>query len=788
MENKKETQIANQEEKRMEDSKFAVSRQTQAGRDELKKQYLKKIYIAVTIFICLFFMYVSLFVADAGSIIDAVIYASRPKQHLTYLSFHPLLMMEAGVYGFFVSIVLNVFIMLYTMERKEYDPETVSGSAHWMTEEEFKEYSETMVKPELTDIEATDKDWYSPNLILGEQMRRAVDMFYTAYNNNILVIGGSGAGKTRFFIKPGLLACFNSFLCCDPSGEIVAGLGYTLREHGYKIKILNIHEMRYSNGYNPFEYIRDEKGIGELIDCFIQNTKNSDKPTGGDDFFENAERMLYAACICLLVNHIETKSLKNFGTVVKLVNMSDIDETGKERTSSLDKIFSQLPYDSLAVKFYRAFKQGSGKTTKSIIISCLTRLQPFMYSSVAGLTQYDELELEKIGDEKTALFIITPQARSPYVFLSSMLYHQLFDTIYTKGEKQLAEGGSPRMKYHISCIMEEFANQGGVIPAFPSKLSTMRKYNMSASIILQDRQQLESMYPDNFLELIGNCDSKIYLGGGAPETQEWISTMLGDGTVTTSSKSGVGGTQGTSKTYSKTGRTLLNPDEVDKINKKECIVFTRNISPMLDRKYDYLKHPLYSQTGDADKSRMFLYRKMTLFDNSNAKHKINLLQAERDLENFCRESLISDATETKNAKISGGALKNDDGNLFNEIVCECVAVFEDVMNDAVAVAVVPKLSYAYAKNIIEFVSLELDEKTPLVMLLENKNSKDLVGVVMDTEHHTLYRLLTKSQYAKYSQEEQKNWEHGEALHFTLNKGNVLRFQTEINELFEAETQ
>lgn len=787
MKNKDETQIVKQEESGMEDSKFTLSRQTQAGRDELKEQYLKKIYIAITITSCLFFMYVSLFSADAG-VMDALIYAFSPLKHLASMSFHPLLMGKAAVYSLILSALINVLIMSYNIERKEYDPKTVSGSAHWMTEREFKKYCKTKVKPELTDVDVTDKNWYSPNLILGEQMRRAVDMYYTRYNNNILVIGGSGAGKTRFYIKPGLLSCCNSFLCCDPSGEIIASVGYILREHNFKIKILNIHEMRYSNGYNSFEYIRDEKGIGELIDCFIQNTKNSDKPTRGDDFFENAERMLYAACICLLVNHIETKSLKNFGTVVKLVNMSDIDETGKERESSLDKIFSQLPYNSLAVKFYRAFKQGSGKTTKSIIISCLTRLQPFMYDSVAGLTQYDELELDKIGDEKTALFIITPQVQGPYTFLSSMLYHQLFDTIYTKGEKQLAEGGDPRMKYHICCFMDEFANQGGIIPAFPSKLSTMRKYNMSASIILQDKQQIESMYPENFLELVGNCDSKIYLGGGAPETQEWISNMLGDGTAITSSNSGIGGAQGTSKTYSKTNRTLLNPDEVDKIDEDACIIFTRNLSPMLDKKYDYLKHPLYTYTGDADKNRKFLYRKMTLFDNSNAKHKINLLQAERDLENFCREALISDAMEAKKTKISGGEIKNNDGNLFNEIVGECVGEFEDVMNDAVAIAEIYDLSYTYAKNIIEFVSVELDEKTPLIMLLNANNNKELVGVVMDTEHHTMYRLLCKSQYAKYSQEEQKNWEYGEALHFTLNKGNVLRFKNEINELYAAETQ
>lgn len=209
---------------------------------------------------------------------------------------------------------------------------------------------------------------------------------------------------------------------------------------------------------------------------------------------------------------------------------------------------------------------------------------------------------------------------------------------------------------------------------------------------------------------------------------------------------------------------------------------------MLDKKYDYLKHPLYTYTGDADKSRKFLYRKMTLFDNSNAKHKINLLQAERDLENFCREALISDAMEAKKTKISGGEIKNNDGNLFNEIVGECVGEFEDVMNDAVAIAEIFDLSYTYAKNIIEFVSVELDEKTPLIMLLNANNNKELVGVVMDTEHHTMYRLLCKSQYAKYLQEEQKNWEYGEALHFTLNKGNVLRFKNEINELYAAETQ
>ena len=750
---------------------------TQEERNEVKKKNKKTVLQFSMLVTAVFALYLSFFSVNSD-IITGLIYAFSPIKNYKEISFsffHSITYMIVG------EIIVLPFILLMLFSRvDEYDPETVSGSAHWMTPEEYKKYNETKVKPEL-ELPVDDPNWYSPNMILSENMVRAFDMYYTGFNDNIIIFGGSGAGKTRFFIKPNILTCATSIVTTDPSGENIASLGQVLADHGYVIKILNVHEMRYSNGYNPLEYVQNEKEIGDLIDCFISNTNKSEDGSGGDEFFENAERMLYAACICLLVNHIEKKSLKNFGTIVNLVNMSDVDENGGANKSQLDVIFEQLPKNALAYKFYRAFKQGSGRTTKSIIISCLARLQPFMYESVHNLTQYDELELDKVGDRKTALFFISPQEKGPYNFLVTMAYQQLFSTIYNKGEKQLAEGEGTTMKYHIRCYMEEYANLGGVIPRFPSKLSTMRKYGMSSVVILQDKQQIESMHPNNYLELIGNCDSKMFLGGGSPETQEWFSEkLLGMRTVVTSSVNGVNGDKKETKSYSKTRRNLMDSREIDTIPQEKCIVSTRNTSPKLDNKCDYLNHPLYKWTGDADKSRMFLYRKMTVYDNQNTRHKVNMLQAESDMLDYIKRTKISDAMTLNDKSISGDGIETEDDIPLSITIQIAVDKFASEIMKPVPVITMNHVSSHIVPHILYTVSEEYGDKEPLI-LLKGLKDKNYRGYVYTSETGNISRLLEKSQTAKYSAENQSG---DDILVFDLNANNVIKFQEEINKMYE----
>ena len=555
------------------------------------------------------------------------------------------------ILGLLMGIVIY-FLMSVDSERNyTYDLTKVAGSGGFMSKKELEEYNEKYIDPEPEDPNEP-----SPNMIMSDKFRRPMNSRKIIGNNNVLVVGGAGTGKSRFFIKPNVLQMNASYVITDPSGEIISAIGQTLSEHGYRIKIFNTTDMVHSNCYNPLEYIRDEAGVNMVIDCLINNTTNG---KSDEDFWVKAEKLLYSACIFYLVDFCNDKSKKNFSSVLNLINASAVDENNTSVKSPLDLLFEGLPKDSLAWKNYKAFKQAAGKTLKSIIISCVTRLRPFMTPQVVNLTRRDEMELAKLGDEKTALFIITPQADKTYSFLPSMLYSQMFETLYFKGEEQKAAGHSEEMKIPVRCLMDEFANIGEV-PEFPSKLSTMRKYNISATVVLQDIAQIEAMYKDDWKTLVGNCSSIIFLGSSEPNTLEYFSKMLGKGTVTTRSR-GVnkGGKVGGSRNFQQTGREVMTPDELGRMdpNGSMEIVYTMNLRPVFDKKYKYENHPHYKETADYDKSKAFLYRQMAVYNNERPVNINSLLKAKAESARIRKNQMISSPEKASEFHLEGSVFE-----------------------------------------------------------------------------------------------------------------------------------
>ena len=375
--------------------------------------------------------------------------------------------------------------------------------------------------------------------------------------------------------------------------------------------------MGHSNTYNPFNYIRDEAGVLMVIDCLIKNTTGKNEK--GDQFFTNSEKLLYSACIFYLIDFETDESRKNFSSVMDMINMSQVDENNPSSKSELDLMFEQIDQTSLAAKYYKAFKQAAGKTLKSIIISCVVRLQSFMTPQVTRLTGSDNINLASIGDEKTILFIITPQADRTFAFLASMLYSQLFETLYHKGETQKLKTGSERLTYHVRCLMDEFANIGE-IPEFPSKLSTMRKYNISATIVLQDNSQLQSMYKDEWRTIMANCDSTIFLGNAEPDTLKYFCEKLGNETVTAQSRGrSYGSKSGSSQNYQQVKRETLTAEEIGRLPNDECLVFLRGERPARDKKFKYETHKNYDLTGDAHSENNYAYDSMLIYDNQSLK-------------------------------------------------------------------------------------------------------------------------------------------------------------------------
>ena len=504
-----------------------------------------------------------------------------------WLSFHPTDLL-IGITG---AVVLRMAVYLKGKNAKKYRHGIEYGSARWGTAADIAPYM--------------DKDFFQ-NIPMTQTERitmasRPKQPKY-ARNKNILVIGGSGSGKTRFFCKPSLLQAHSSYVCTDPKGTLLPEIGTFLERKKYRIKCLNLINFRKSMRYNPLAYIRSEKDILKLVNALIMNTKGEGEKSS-EDFWVKAERLYYSALIGYIW-YEATEEEKNFITLLDLINASEAREDDETYQSPVDLLFSQLEErepDHFAVKQYRKFKMAAGKTLKSILISCGARLAPFDIKELRNLMEYDELELDTLGDQKTALFVILSDTDSTFNFVAALMYSQLFNLLCDKADDFY--GG--RLPVHVRLILDEFANIGQ-IPNFDKLIATIRSREISASIILQSQSQLKTIYKDAADTIVGNCDSTLFLGGKEKSTLKEISELLGKETIDLYNQSENRGSQVShGLSYQKLGKELMTQDELAVMDGGKCIFMLRGVRPFLSDKYDLTRHPNYRYTADADPKNVF---------------------------------------------------------------------------------------------------------------------------------------------------------------------------------------
>ena len=504
-----------------------------------------------------------------------------------WLSVHPTDLL-IGIAG---AVVLRMAVYLKGKNAKKYRHGIEYGSARWGTAADIAPYM--------------DKDFFQ-NIPMTQTERitmasRPKQPKY-ARNKNILVIGGSGSGKTRFFCKPSLLQAHSSYVCTDPKGTLLPEIGAFLERKKYRIKCLNLINFRKSMKYNPLAYIRSEKDILKLVNALIMNTKGEGEKSS-EDFWVKAERLYYSALIGYIW-YEATEEEKNFITLLDLINASEAREDDETYQSPVDLLFSQLEErepDHFAVKQYRKFKMAAGKTLKSILISCGARLAPFDIKELRDLMEYDELELDTLGDQKTALFVILSDTDSTFNFVAALMYSQLFNLLCDKADDFY--GG--RLPIHVRLILDEFANIGQ-IPNFDKLIATIRSREISASIILQSQSQLKTIYKDAADTIVGNCDSTLFLGGKEKSTLKEISELLGKETIDLYNQSENRGSQVShGLSYQKLGKELMTQDELAVMDGGKCIFMLRGVRPFLSDKYDLTRHPNYRYTADADPKNVF---------------------------------------------------------------------------------------------------------------------------------------------------------------------------------------
>ena len=514
-------------------------------------------------------------------------------------SLHPLDLLV----GLCCGAGLRLAVYLRGKNAKKYRHGMEYGSARWGTAKDI----EPFMAPKFAD-----------NIILTKTERlmmsnRPPDP-KNARNKNVLVVGGSGSGKTRFWLKPNLLQCHSSYVVTDPKGSIVVECGNALLKNGYKLKILNTINFKKSMHYNPFAYVHSEKDILKLVTTLMTNTKG--EGSGGDPFWEKSERLLLTALIAYL--HYEAPvEEQNFATLLEMLNTMQVLEDDEEYQNPVDLLFEELAKkkpNSFAGRQYKLYKLAAGKTAKSILISCGARLAPFDIQELRDLTMYDELQLDTLGDKKTALFLIISDTDSTFNFLISMVYTQLFNLLCDKADD--VYGG--KLPIHVRCLIDECANIGQ-IPNLEKLVATIRSREISACLVLQARSQLKAIYKDNADTIVGNMDSQIFLGGSEPTTLKDLSEMLGKETIdafNTSDTRGNSPSYGT--TFQKMGHELLSRDELAVLDGGKCILQLRGVRPFLSDKYDLTQHPNYKLTSDYDPKNTFDIEKYL-----NRKEKIN---------------------------------------------------------------------------------------------------------------------------------------------------------------------
>lgn len=526
--------------------------------------------------------------SDAGEIITNGLKNIAQVFHNPLPSLMPVDLL-VGVAG---AALIKLYIYVKAKNAKKYRKGSEYGSARWGNANDIKPYM---------------AEKFEDNVILTETERLTMEGRPAAgpkyaRNKNILVVGGSGSGKTRFFVKPNLLQMHSSYVVTDPKGTVLIETGKALLDGGYRIKVLNTINFAKSMHYNPLAYIRSEKDILKLVNTIIANTKGEGNQSG-EDFWVKAERLYY----CALIGYIwyeAPEEEQNLNTLIEMINASEAREEDESFENPIDVLFKDLEERSpehFAVRQYKKYKLAAGKTAKSILISCGARLAPFDIKELRDLTEYDEMELDTLGDRKTAMFVIISDTDDTFNFLVAIMYTQLFNLLCDKADDFY--GG--RLPVHVRFILDEFSNIGQ-IPKFDKLIATIRSREISASIILQAQSQLKAIYKDNADTIVGNCDTMLFLGGKEKGTLKELSEILGKETIDLYNTGESRGKEVShSLNYQKTGKELMSMDELSVLDGSKCILQLRGVRPFLSNKYDLTKHPKFGLTSDADEKNLF---------------------------------------------------------------------------------------------------------------------------------------------------------------------------------------
>jgi len=523
-----------------------------------------------------------------GDIIDKIFQGILEINTMSFLpSLHP----TDIIMGVVVAVLIKFIVYTKGKNAKKFRQGKEYGSARWGTKKDIEPYMD---------------EKFQNNIILTQTERltmngRPANPKY-ARNKNVLVIGGSGSGKTRFYVKPNLMQMHSSYCVTDPKGTIVLECGKMLENNGYEIKILNTINFKKSMKYNPFAYIRSEKDILKLVQTIIANTKGEGEKAG-EDFWVKAEKLYYTALIGYIFYEAPREE-KNFATLLDMIDASEVREDDETYMNPIDRLFEALEKKEpthFAVKQYKKYKLAAGKTAKSILISCGARLAPFDIQELRDLMKEDELELDTLGDRKTALFVIISDTDDTFNFVVSIMYSQLFNLLCDKADD--VYGG--RLPVHVRCLLDEFANIG-LIPKFEKLIATIRSREISASIILQAQSQLKAIYKDNADTIVGNCDSTLFLGGKEKTTLKELSETLGKETIDLYNTSETRSNQKSfGLNYQKTGKELMSQDEITVMDGSKCIFQLRGVRPFLSDKFDITKHKNYKFLEDYDKKNVF---------------------------------------------------------------------------------------------------------------------------------------------------------------------------------------
>ncbi|MDR3092103.1 MAG: type IV secretory system conjugative DNA transfer family protein [Clostridiales bacterium] len=548
----------------------------------------------------------------------------------------------AGQFAFFTAFGIGIYALVKITDKKACHRRFEEhGSARWGTKGEAKKL--------------LDKD-KSCNIILTNDVKMSLNTRMHRENLNILVIGGAGSGKSLFFAKPNIMQMNTSVVATDPKGELLSSTGKMLEKNGYKVRVFNLIDMKHSHNYNPFNYVYDEKMADEeivktlnpasvikMVNVFMKNTKDKNA-TGGDQFWDDATRSLLSALSFYL---LETEPERaNFGKVTELLKLAKVSEDAEVK-SELDELFDELEENdksSLAVSYYKDFKMAAGDTMKSILISCAARLQFFNLPEVKDLTHTDNLELDKLGDTKNALFVIIPASDRTFNFLAAMMYTQMFDCLYNRAN--FVHGG--RLKVHARCILDEFANIGQ-IPDFDSLITTMRSMEISANVIIQNLAQLKAMYKDTWESIVGNCDSLLFLGGQEESTLKLLSEKLGKETIDIKSRNRTRGMKNnsSSENNSISGRELMTIDEISTMPMSDCLLFIRAYHPFYGKKFDTFKHESYELSGDFDKSNIYSVEEIATAKTPPEEDGANKVEAELPVVDPDIKAVIENLAELK---------------------------------------------------------------------------------------------------------------------------------------------